>query len=43
VPAFGSNADEQEEAAENVFKNPGEQEEDQFDLEEMKRIAKILK
>jgi hypothetical protein len=43
TPAFGNHVDELEEMAENVFKNQGEREDEQFDLEEMNRIAKILK
>ena len=41
VSIFGGPPEEKEESVENVFRNDAEEE--QFDLEEMARVEKILK
>ena len=43
IPAFGAAPEQREEPAENVFQNDRDENEEQFDLEEMERISKILK
>ena len=43
IPAFGAAPEQQREPAENVFQHEREENEEQFDLEEMERISKILK